>query len=76
MIFDEEWDSAMSKMKWNHIVIWHAVFWLFFRNMPYLLNFSLPLSLTLLKTCETELWLHFKQMAKALEQEIEQGRGS
>ena len=30
-------------VKWNHIVIWHAVFWLFFRNMPYLLNFSLPL---------------------------------
>jgi hypothetical protein len=30
-------------LKWNHIVIWHAVFWLFSRNMPYLLNFSVPL---------------------------------
>ena len=30
-------------MKWNHIVIWHAVFWLFSRNVPYLLNFSVPL---------------------------------
>jgi hypothetical protein len=35
--------SRAAKVKWNHIVVWHAVFWLFFRNMPYLLNFSLPL---------------------------------
>ena len=30
-------------LKWNHIVVWHAIFWLFFRNMQYLLNFGLPL---------------------------------
>ena len=30
-------------VKWDHIVIWHAVFGLFSRNVPYLLNFSEPL---------------------------------
>ena len=33
----------LKVVKWNHIVIWHAAFWLLFRKMPYLLNFSQPL---------------------------------
>jgi hypothetical protein len=24
-------------VKWNHIVVLHAVFWLFFRNMPFVI---------------------------------------
>ena len=32
--------DAPGNVKWNHIVVSHAVFWLFFRNMPNLLNFS------------------------------------
>ena len=46
--------AARRRVKWNHIVIWHAVFWLFSRNVPYLLNFSVPLNIpiniVLLKT--------------------------
>ena len=36
----ETLDPALKR---NHIVIWHGVFWLFSRNVPYLLNFSVPL---------------------------------
>ena len=49
-----------AAVKWNHIVIWHAVFWLFSRNVQYLLNFSVPLSLVPLKTCQFTIWFHFK----------------
>jgi hypothetical protein len=33
----------LGKVKCNHGSVWHTVFSQFFRNMPYLLNFSLPL---------------------------------
>ena len=51
--------SPSLRVKWNHIVFWHAVLCLLFRNMPDLLNFRLPLSLALLKTCQTTIWFHF-----------------
>ena len=35
--------KVVRALKWNHIVVWHAVFCLFFRNELNLLNFSLPL---------------------------------
>jgi hypothetical protein len=34
---------AAEEVKCNHNVVLHAVFWLFFRNMLFLLNFRLPL---------------------------------
>ena len=40
---NSEFEDVEVRLKWNHIVIWHAVFWLLFRNTRYLLNFSLPL---------------------------------
>jgi hypothetical protein len=56
----------LFELKCNHISVWRAVFWLFFRKMPYLLNFlSTPSSLTLLKTCHAELWLHFRSSTSA-----------
>ena len=27
--------NGQRRVKWNHIVIWHAVFWQFFRNMQF-----------------------------------------
>ena len=41
--FMDKFEADHIRLKWNHIVIWHAVFWLFSRNVPYLLNFSVPL---------------------------------
>ena len=36
-------EEREERLKWNHIVIWQTVFRLFSRNVPYLLNFSVPL---------------------------------
>ena len=61
VVSKKEDEVVESKVKWNHIVIWHAVFCLFFRNVPYLLNFlSTPLSLILFKTCQITIWFHFR----------------
>ena len=40
---DADAGDALLQLKWNHSLVLHAVFWLFSRNVLYLLNFSLPL---------------------------------
>ena len=51
--------NYQSTMKWNHIVIWRAVFWLFSRNVSFAKFQRTPLSLAPFKTCQFTIWLHF-----------------